>query len=59
LPCQLDTNKFIYYNSKGFNTIEAKNALEFKEIYEILSGIKFENTMDIKDVLNIYVKTVS
>ncbi|ABN52287.1 MAG TPA: DUF58 domain-containing protein [Hungateiclostridium thermocellum] len=47
---------FIYYNSKGFNTIEAKNALEFKEIYEILSGIKFENTMDIKDVLNIYVK---
>ncbi|HHV29664.1 MAG TPA: DUF58 domain-containing protein [Clostridium sp.] len=45
----------IYYK-KGFNDIEAKNALQFEGIYNILSGIKFENDMSIKDVLNIYVR---
>ncbi len=46
----------LVYYSKGFIDIEAKNALEFEEIYNILSGIKFENDMNIKDVLSIYVK---
>ncbi|HOM01459.1 MAG TPA: DUF58 domain-containing protein [Acetivibrio sp.] len=46
----------VYYNNKGFNDIEAKNPLEFQEIFNILSGVKFENDMNIKDVLNIYVK---
>lgn len=45
----------IYYK-KGFNDIEAKNALQFEEIYNILSSIRFDTDMNIKDVLDVYVR---
>lgn len=48
----------IYYK-KGFNDIEAKNTLQFDQIYDNLSRIKFDEDVDVKDVLDLYVRNSS
>ncbi|MFZ5986745.1 MAG: DUF58 domain-containing protein [Bacillota bacterium] len=48
----------IYYR-KGFNDLEAKNTLQFDDIYQTLSKVKFDEDIDVKDVLDIYVKNNS
>jgi len=42
------------YYTQGFVEIEANNPLQFEGIYSILSKIKFDHDVNVKDVLDIY-----
>lgn len=44
----------VYFNGK-LTSIEAKNHLIFNELFELMANIKFNGTVPIKDLLEIYV----
>ena len=44
----------LVYHSNGLNNVEAKNAMDFDKIYDLLSNVKFDQEVPIKDLLNIY-----
>lgn len=44
----------VYYKD-GFIDMEAKNAFQFDGIYEVLSKVSFDQTIELKDILKIYV----
>lgn len=45
--------KLVYYN-EGLIEMEAKNPLQFDELYRVLSKVNFTQEIDIKDILGIY-----
>lgn len=45
----------VYYNN-GIVNIEAKNPLDFDEIYRILSKISFSQTIDLKDIIDVFLR---
>lgn len=44
----------VYHYKEGLNNIEAKNAMDFDKIYDLLSNVSFDQEIHIKDLLNIY-----
>lgn len=44
----------VYYKD-GFVDLEAKNAFQFESIYEVLSKVSFDQDIELKDILKIYV----
>lgn len=47
--------KLVYYQNEKINSIDAKNPLLFNALYEVLARVRFAETIDIKDFLDIYV----
>lgn len=45
----------VYYNYEIMN-IQAKNPLAFEEVYKTLAKVRFTQAVDIKDILDVYLK---
>ena len=44
----------LIYHFKDVNDIEAKNTMDFEKIYNMLSNVRFDQDIDLKDLLSIY-----
>lgn len=46
----------LVYHYKDFTDIEAKNTMEFKKIYDALAKVRFDQEVELKDLLSIYTR---